>query len=84
MKLFNRENSFESWLKTATDQELSEEYEKRRQEWMKNGQNGTGIKTPEMQKIDHEMILRFNEKMKKESYRNTDPNYRWTDANRWE
>lgn len=85
MGLFGKKkNSFGAWLKSATDQELADGYETRRLEWLKNGQNGTGIKTPEMQMIDREMSRRSAEKWEKDPRRNTDPNYRWTDANRWE
>lgn len=85
MGLFGKKkNSFEAWLRSATDQELTDGYKARRLEWLRNGQNGTGIKTPEMQMIDQEMSRRFAEKWAKDPLRNTDPNYRWTDANRWE
>ena len=59
-------------------------YESRRLEWLTNGQNGTGIKTLEMQMIDREMSRRSAEKWANDPRRNTDPNFRWTDANRWD
>ena len=77
-------SKFDSFLKNATDQELKDEYEKRRLVWLDNGQDGTGIKTPEMRAIDQEMTRRSAEKWKTDPRRNTDPNYRWTDANRWD
>ena len=55
-----------------------------RQQWLKNGQNGTGIKTPEMVKIDSEMSRRSAIKWQNDPKRSRDKNYRWTDANRWE
>ena len=79
-----QKNSFNSWLQSATDQELADGYEVRRVTWLKNGQDGTGIKTPEMQMIEREMSRRSAEKWAKDPRRNTDPNFRWTDANRWE
>lgn len=85
MGLFGpKKNSFQAWLLSATDQELANGYEDRRLEWMKNRQNGTGVKTPEMQMIDQEMSRRSAEKWSKDPRRSTDPNFRWTDANRWE
>ena len=77
-------NSFEEWVKTASDQELYDEYEKRRQEWMKTGFGGNGEKTPEMKLIDREISNRAAEKWKNDPRRNRNPNYRWTDANRWD
>lgn len=85
MGLFGKKkNSFRAWLQSATDRELADGYERRRLEWLNNGQNGTGIKTPEMKKIDREMSRRSAEKWAKDPRRNTDPNFRWTDANRWD
>ena len=77
-------NSFESWLGTASDDDLSDGYEERRQQWIKDGYNGNGEKIPEMKKIDSEMSRRANEKWEKDPRRNTDPNFRWSDANRWD
>lgn len=72
---------FDDRIKNATDSELSDLYEQLRQPWIKNG---GGDKTPEMQKIDMEMNRRAGERQANNPYRNTDPNYRWTDANRWD
>lgn len=77
-------DSFEDWLKNATDQELDEGYEKRRQTWIKDGCGGTGDKTIEMKKIDNEISRRSAEKWKSNPKRNSDPNFHWTDANRWD
>lgn len=78
-------SAFETWLESASDDELSEEYEKRRQKWIKDGFNGgTGEKTPEMKRIDREMSRRSAEKWENDPRRNRDPNFRWTDANRWD
>lgn len=57
-------NTFESWLKTASYDELADGYESRRLEWLKNG---GGDKTPEMQRINSEMVMRSNEKYEKEN-----------------
>ena len=76
-------SAFETWLESASDDELSEGYEKRRQQWIKDGFNGgTGEKTPEMKRIDREMSRRSAEKWENDPRRNRDPNFRWTDANR--
>lgn len=77
-------NGFEGWLKNASDDELSDGYEQRRQQWMKDGFGGNGEKTPEMKRIDREMSRRTAEKRENDPRRNTDPNFRWTDANRWD
>lgn len=55
----NSKNSFEKWLKTASDKELEDGYEKRRLKWLKDR---GGNKTPEMCKINDEMTRRMNEK----------------------
>ena len=81
----NNDNGIDDWLKHASDDELSDGYESRRQQWIKDGfNNGTGEKTLEMKKIDAEISRRSAEKWAKDPHRNTDPNFRWTDANRWD
>ena len=77
-------NGFEDWVKSASDDELSDGYEQRRQQWMKDGFGGNGEKTPEMKQIDREMSRRTAEKWENDPRRNRDPNFRWTDANRWD
>ena len=77
-------NKFAGWLETASDDELSDEYEERRQEWARNGFGGNGEKTPEMKRIDREIDRRSAERRENNPRRNTDPGYRWTDANRWD
>ena len=74
----------DNWLETASDDELDNKYQEKRQEWMKNGFGGNGEKTPEMEKINEEMNRRTAEKWKNDPRRNTDPNYRRSDANRWD
>ena len=76
--------AFDKWLETASYEELSDNYEERRQQWMKDGFGGNGERTPEMKRIDREMSRRTAEKWEKDPRRNTDPNFRWTDANRWD
>ena len=78
------EDEFEEMLKSASEDELSDEYEKRRLEWARTGFGGNGKKTPEMERINNEMSRRSAEKWKKDPRRNTDPNYRWSDENRWD
>ncbi|MBD5493298.1 MAG: hypothetical protein HDR12_02655 [Lachnospiraceae bacterium] len=78
------DDDLENWLKIASDEELADEYEKRRQQWMKDGFGGNGERTPEMEKIDKEISRRAAEKWENDPRRNTDPNFRWTDKNRWE
>lgn len=75
---------FEKWIEKASYQELADAYEARRLEWLKTGQNGNGEKTYEMKLLDAEMSRRSAEECMRDPRRNTNPNYRWTDANRWE
>lgn len=77
-------NEFDGLIENGSDEELSDEYERRRQEWARDGYGGNGEKTPEMKKLDREMSRRFAEKWEKDPRRNRDPSYRWTDANRWD
>ena len=76
-------SSFENWIESASDEELSDGYEERRQQWMKDGFGGNGEKTPEMKRINSEMSKRTAEKWEKDHKRNTGPNFGWTAANRW-
>lgn len=71
-------------IESGSDEDLEHAYEKRRLEWLANGQNGTGEKTADMKRLDREMSRRAAEKWENDPRRNRDPNYRWTDANRWD
>lgn len=84
--IFTRKGAdeFDDWLESASDDELSDGYEERHQEWMRTGFGGNGEKTPEMKQIDREMSRRSAEKWENDPRRNRDPNFRWTDANRWD
>ena len=77
-------SSFDKWVEGASDKELSDGYESRRQTWMKTGFGGDGEPTQEMKRINKEMSRRSAEKWENDPRRNRDPNYRWTDANRWD
>lgn len=65
MGLFGRffKNNFENLLDTASDEELADEYETRRLEWLKDG---GGDRTNEMERLNDEMVRRSNEKYEKE------------------
>lgn len=56
-------NSFENWLETVSYEELADGYEERRLDWLKKG---GGDITPEMRRINNEMVRRSNEKYEKE------------------
>ena len=45
---------------------------------------GTGNKTPIMKRINEELNKRVKEEWENDPRRNKDPNYRWTDVNRWD
>lgn len=79
-----KEAALRDWVKDASDTELEYAYEIRRIDWLNNDQNGTGIITPEMRIISDETYRRFVEKWEMNPNRNTDPHFRWSDANRWE
>ena len=68
-KLFHSsDDNFENWLETASDNELDDEYEKRRLECH-------GNVTYEMDRINNEMAKRMNEKYEKE-HSNAEPRHR--------
>jgi hypothetical protein len=67
--------SLEDWVKNASDKELDEAYEHLRvTEFLK-----TGDKSYAMEQIDREKSERAPKNPP-----HPDPNYRWTDANRWD
>ncbi len=70
---------FEEWAKTASIEELSAELEKNRQKWLKTGDYG-----PTENILKSEMFKRLEEAALNDPFRNTNPNWRWTDKNRWE
>ncbi len=72
------------WMKTASYEDLAAAYEERRQEWLKEEVRITGEKTDEMKRLDAEMSRRTAEKWRNDPRRNKDPNYRWTDVNRFD
>lgn len=78
--LFNNQKiSFSDWLKMVSKDELDEAYEKLRLNFVK-----TGCKTYEMEQIGHELGLRGAREWFEKHPPNTDVNFRWTDANRWD
>ena len=78
-------STFEKWIKDASYEELSKAYEIERQQWIKDGFNhGTGKKSYKMQRINEEINKRVAEKWNNSPLRNSNPNYRWTDINRWD
>lgn len=78
-------SGFEKWAEGASHEELSDAYEAERQDWIKNGfNNGTGEKTAKMKRLDEEISKRVAQEWENDPRRNKDPNFRWTDANRWD
>ena len=75
----NELEKFDEWARSASIEELSAEFEKNRQKWIKTGYYG-----PTEPILKREMNKRLEEKAKNNPYRNTDPNYYWSDENRWE
>lgn len=78
-------SGFEKWAEEASHEELSDAYEAERQDWIKNEfNNGTGEKTAKMKRLDAEISKRVAKEWENDPRRNKDPNFRWTDANRWD
>ena len=78
-------SEFEKWVEGASPEELSDAYEEEIQDWIKNGfDGGTGEKTPKMNRLNKEISKRVAEEWENDPRRNKDPNFRWTDANRWD
>ena len=75
----NNKISFSDWLKLASKEELEDIYEKLRLEFCK-----TGTKTFEMEQIGQELGVRGAKEWFEKNPPNLDPNFRWTDANRWD
>ena len=75
----NNKISFSDWLKLASKEELEDIYEKLRLEFCK-----TGTKTFEMEQIGQELGVRGAKEWFEKHPPNLDPNFRWTDANRWD
>ena len=75
----NNKISFSDWLKIASKDELRKVYEELRLQFCK-----TGIKSYEMQKIGEELGEREAKEWFKNHPPNINPNFRWTDANRWD
>lgn len=75
----NKKVSFPEWLKMASTEELREVYEELRQEFCK-----TGYKPAGMEQISHELGDRGAKEWFAKHPPNLDPNFRWTDANRWD
>lgn len=78
-------SEFEKWVEGASKEELSDAYEDERQKWIREGYNkGTGEKTQKMKRLDKELSKRVDEEWKNDPRRSKDPNFRWSDANRWD
>lgn len=78
-------SDFEKWVEIATHEELSTAYEIERRKWIKDGySNGTGEKTPKMKRLNQEINKRVAEERENDPKRNRNPNYHWSDKNRWE
>ena len=79
--ILNAKKDPDAWMETATKAELYDAYEEERLEWAKNG---GGEKTQKMKRLDKEISKRAAEEWQNDPRRSKDPNYRWTDANRWD
>ena len=78
--LYKKERmTFPDWLKKASKEELEEVYEKLRLNFCK-----TGVKEFGMEQISSELGERGAKEWFKKHPPNTNPDFRWTDANRWE
>ena len=78
-------SKFDKWLDGASREELADAYEEERQQWIRDGFNGgSGEKSPKMKILNKEISKRVEEEWEKDPSRNREPNFRWTDANRWD
>lgn len=75
----NNKFSFSDWLKIASTEELDEAHKKLQLIF-----NKTGTKPFEMEQISQELGSRGAKEWFEKHPPNLDPNYRWTDANRWD
>lgn len=75
----NQKLNFSDWLKIASRDELEEVYEKMRLDFCK-----TGTKSFGMEQISHELGERGAKEWFAKHPPNMNPNFRWTDANRWD
>ena len=71
--------SFSDWLKVASNEELETLHENEKLNFFK-----TGVKSFIMQKISEELGNREGQQWIAKHPPNSDPNYRWTDKNRWD
>lgn len=83
MGLFSNllKSEFEKWVEGASQEELSKAYEEERQKWIREGYNKG---TAKMKRLNFEINKRVAEEWKNDPRRNKNPNFRWTDANRWD
>ena len=89
MRLFGKKKPkksvFEQWVESASHEELSDAYEAERQQWMKTGyNNGTGERNEKMKRLNDEINKRVAKEWENDPRRSRDPNFHWTDANRWD
>ena len=75
----NDEISFSDWFKMASKEELDEIYEKEQSSFSK-----TGIKSSIMEQVGYELEERGSNEWFDKHPPNKDPNFRWTDAARWD
>ena len=72
--------SFEEWVKLAPTEELNEAYEKLRLGVFCK----IGDKLPEMELISRELGRRCAKEWFEKHPKSFNPNFRWSDANRWD
>lgn len=75
----NKRIPFSEWVKNAKNDELETAYEKMRLEFCK-----TGVKSSEMEIISRELGERGAKEWFEKHPNSYNPNFRWTDANRWD
>lgn len=75
----NNKISFPEWIKNASKEELDYAYDNMRLNFCE-----TGIKPYGMEQISQELGERGAKEWFEKHPPNLNPNFRWTDANRWE
>lgn len=75
----NKKVSFADWIKQAPTEDLEQAHKKLRLDFCK-----TGVRSYEMEQISRELGDRGAKEWFAKHPPKVDPNFRWTDANRWD
>ncbi len=76
----------EEWITHATHKELLDAYDKERERMRANGYRDSknGRTTPLMDRLNEELKKHAEKEWENDPRRSKDPNFHWSDKNRWE